>query len=117
MKTCFLKSAGKVGNVGARTSASTLLEILGRKRAHIAFHLWGGSEIGGKELCEAEIEKEMVKWRKGNPKIKPALISRRRITIVHSVRGTLFKKQPDEVQALWSKRAKALHVPKTPEEE
>ncbi|KIO27519.1 hypothetical protein M407DRAFT_23208 [Tulasnella calospora MUT 4182] len=117
MKTCYLKSAGAVGGVGARTSTSTLLEILGRKRAHIAFHLWGGSEAGGKKVCNERIEKEMEEWKKSNPLAKPVVVSRHRITVVHTVRYILFKDQLDDVRELWSRRAKALHIPKTPEEE
>lgn len=117
MRTSYLKSVGNVSASATKTSTSALLEILGRKRAHIAFHLWGGSEAGGKKLCEEAIEKEMGEWRKRNPTVKPVKASRRRITVVHSVRFKLFQLQPDDVQNLWSKRAKALHIPKTPEEE
>lgn len=94
-----------------------MLEILGRKRAHLAFQLWGSSESGGKSLCDPEIQKGVDDFKKKHPTAKPVVISRRRITIVHSVRYRLFQTQTTEVQAKWAKRAKSLHIPKTPEEE
>ncbi|KAG8931881.1 hypothetical protein FRC01_000650 [Tulasnella sp. 417] len=117
MKRSYLKSLGKNNPSPAKVSTSALLEILGRKRAHIAFHLWGGSESGGKTICDIQIEKELDDWKKKHPTAKPTFISHRRITIVHSVRFKLFEKQTEEVRNKWAKRAKALHIPKTPEEE
>ena len=58
MKNLYRKSVDEVGVVGSNVSTSTLLEILGRKRGHIAFHLWGGSKRGGKAECEERIEEE-----------------------------------------------------------
>ncbi|KAG8927972.1 hypothetical protein FRC01_006642 [Tulasnella sp. 417] len=117
MRVSYLKSLGKDTPSSSKLSASTLLDILGRKRHYIAFHLWGGCIKGGKKLCEPEIEKELEAWRKKNPKAKAVEVSRRRITIVHSVRFKLFGLQDEDVKKLWSKRAQTLHIPKTPEEE
>lgn len=117
MKVDYLKSLGKDHPSSAKVSTSAMLEILGRKRAHLAFQLWGSSESGGKSLCDPEIAKGVVDWKKKHPKAKPVTISRRRITIVHSVRYKLFQDQTKEVREQWSKRAKTLHIPKTPEEE
>ncbi|KAG8902174.1 hypothetical protein FRC00_000983 [Tulasnella sp. 408] len=117
MKVDYLKSLGKDHPSSAKISTSAMLEILGRKRAHLAFQLWGSSESGGKSLCDPEIAKGVEDFRKKHPNAKPVTISRRRITIVHSVRHRLFKDQTKEVRERWSKRAKSLHLPKTPEEE
>ncbi|KAG9043289.1 hypothetical protein FS837_009775 [Tulasnella sp. UAMH 9824] len=117
MKVDYLKSLGKDHPSSAKVSTSTMLEVLGRKRAHLAFQLWGSSDTGGKSLCDPEIAKGVEDWKRKHPKAKPMMVSRRRITIVHSVRYKLFQDQTKEVRERWTKRAKALHIPKTPEEE
>lgn len=117
MKTTYLKTQGKVSTKGSRSSVYTVLEILGKTRAHIAFHWWGGSKAGGKDDCDAEIERRMALYRSQNPTLTPQEVSRHRITVVHTVRFDLFKLQTLEVRQLWAKRAKTITIPKTPEEE
>lgn len=117
MKRLYQESVGKISMLGASTSLSTLLEILGRKRAQIAYHLWGGSEAGGKVECNVEIELEMEQWVAENPKATPQEATHYRLQVVQSVRSDRFGDLDESVKQIWTKRAKAIHKPKTIEEE
>ncbi|KAG8939672.1 hypothetical protein FRC04_006079 [Tulasnella sp. 424] len=117
MKRLYQESVGKISMLGASTSLSTLLEILGRKRAQIAYHLWGGSEAGGKVECDVEIELEMEQWVAKNPKATPQEATHYRLQVVQSVRSDRFGDLDESVKQIWTRRAKAIHKPKTIEEE
>ncbi|KIO24093.1 hypothetical protein M407DRAFT_26530 [Tulasnella calospora MUT 4182] len=117
MKRLYLKNVGKVGILAANTSASSIFELLGRKRVYIAFHLWGGSESGGKADCDAEIDRQMDEWMEAHPEETPQDATRHRIKIVQDVRFSFFDSLPTKVQKIWKKRAKTIHMPSTPEEE
>lgn len=117
MKRLYQESLGKISALGSSSSLSTLMDILGRKRKHIAFHLWGGSEAGGKAECDVEIEMEMETWVEEHPTAKPQEATRHRIKVVQCVRSNRFKLLDGDVKQLWIKRAKAIHKPNSVEEE
>ncbi|KAG8923184.1 hypothetical protein FRC01_013099 [Tulasnella sp. 417] len=117
MKRLYQKSLGKADMLAAKHSTMTLLEVLGRKRVHLAHQLWGGSTAGGVKECDVEIAKELDDWRRKNPTMTNQDASRQRIKIVQSVRHRLFTGLSTPVKQVWKKRAKAIHIPTTPEEE
>ncbi|KIO17895.1 hypothetical protein M407DRAFT_32428 [Tulasnella calospora MUT 4182] len=117
MKQLYLKNVGKVGILAANTSASSIFELLGRKRVHVAFHLWGGSTSGGKVDCNAEIDRRMDEWMEAHPEETPQEATHHRIKIVQDVRFAFFDTLSPKVKEIWTKRAKTIHIPKTLEEE
>lgn len=117
MKRLYQESNGKISVLNSNTSLSTLMDILGRRRTHIAFHLWGGSEAGGKGECDAEIEMDMETWAQKNPTAKPKEATHECIKVVQRVRATKFKDLDKEIKELWTKRAKTIHKPSSVEEE
>ncbi|KAG8925798.1 hypothetical protein FRC01_009688 [Tulasnella sp. 417] len=117
MKILYQKNVGKVGIIGAGVSMSTLLKILDRKKINIAFHLWGRSKDGGKEVCDGEIEEEMAEWEEENPAATPYQANQHRIKVIQDVRKTNFEALTDGSQEKWTKRAKTIHKPTTVEEE
>lgn len=114
MKTLYQKNVGKLGIIRASVSMSTLLEMLGRKRGSIAFHLWGKSKAGKAE-CEGEIEEAMTEWEEMNPDTTPYKANQHRIKVVQEVRKAKFELLEDEEQERWTKRAKSIHKPVTVE--
>ncbi|KIO27209.1 hypothetical protein M407DRAFT_7390 [Tulasnella calospora MUT 4182] len=94
----------------------SILDILGKKRKDIAFHLWGGSSSGGRDECDKRIMELMLKWRRLNPSKKSREISNQSLKVVCEVRKDLFEDLPPKVQAAWEEKAKHLHLPQTDEE-
>ncbi|KAG8925065.1 hypothetical protein FRC01_010729 [Tulasnella sp. 417] len=117
MKVLYQKSEANGGSIGAKISLSTIMEILGRKRVRIAFHLWGGSTKGGKAECDEEINEQMEEWFDRHPTAKPQEASHHRIKVVQEVRKERFKHLDDDVKDMWRKRAKSIHKPANVEEE
>ncbi|KAG9011399.1 hypothetical protein FRB90_007324 [Tulasnella sp. 427] len=113
------ENKGTLGMLEARSSSRKLLgimDILGKKRKDVAFHLWGGSMSGGREECDAEIEHRMKKWKKKNPLKTSREISTQSLVIVCEVRRELFLQLPTKVQSAWEEKAKTLHLPQSEED-
>lgn len=93
-----------------------ILDILGKKRKDVAFHLWGGSSSGGRDQCDKLIEEKMEKWKRLNPLKSSREISNQALLVVCEVRRQLFGGLPAKVQQSWEEKAKNLHLPQSDEE-
>ncbi|KAG9042437.1 hypothetical protein FS837_010885, partial [Tulasnella sp. UAMH 9824] len=116
MKILYQKNVGKVGIIGASVSMSTMLEILGRNKAKIAYHLWGRTKEGKAE-CDEEIAQNVNEWEEENPQATPYDVNQYRIKVVQDVRMEKFKLLGDAEKERWKKRAKSILKPASIEEE
>lgn len=94
----------------------SILDILGKKRRDVAFHLWGGSSAGGREQCDRRIQDRMDRWRKQNSSSSSRDASNEALKVVCDVRRKLFQGLSAKVQLAWEEKAKNLHLPQTDEE-
>lgn len=116
MKILYQKNVGTVGIISSSVSMSTVLELLGRNKASIAYHLWGRTKEG-KAACDGEIEEGVNEWEEENPEATPYEVNQYRITVVQDVRKAKFKLLGDAERERWTKRAKSIHKPATIDEE
>lgn len=119
MSTACQESGGTLGmlesNLTGRKGLS-ILDILGKKRRDVAFHLWGGSSAGGREQCDRRIQDRMDRWKKRNPSSSPREASNEALKVVCDVCRNLFQGLSAKVQLAWEEKAKNLHLPQTDEE-
>lgn len=92
-------------------------DLLGRKRAGVAYNLWGATEKG-KKICKPLVEKALAEWVAANP--TSAEDGRKKgqqaLCITQATRQDQFKLQDDDVKAHFHKEAKTPDVPQTDEQ-
>ncbi|KAG8977527.1 hypothetical protein FRC05_001385 [Tulasnella sp. 425] len=92
-------------------------ELLGRKRAGVAYNIWGATDQGT-TICNPLIKKALDQWVKENPKAAEdgRKIGQKALWFSQKIRRAQFLKQSDEVQKQFHKEAKTPDVPQTDEQ-
>lgn len=92
-------------------------DLLGRKRAGVAYNIWGATEEGVK-ICNPLIREALDEWAVACP--ESAKDGRKKgqmaLGFGQKIRRDEFLKQPDEVQKQFHEAAKTADIPRTDEQ-
>lgn len=92
-------------------------DLLGRKRAGIAYHLWGATDKG-KAICEPLIKAAVSEWAAAYPDLAEdgRAKGQKALCFGQNIRAAQFELQPADVKAHFHKEAKTPDVPQTDEQ-